>query len=344
MKKLFTLIAVAAMALSASAQTQLGLLVDEWPWNYETTGSRSIGGQVTVAANSQWGEYKLTNKALDMSVYKGYKVEYSDYTVGTADGDGNKGCQLKIEGTPTDLNSYVEFVEGEAVLSGDFKASTGSITTFNLQMKAKDAKIVIKKVTWIKHDGTDETADYGGKSWGVDVTGETVLPAALPMDITFKGQYGGLAIIDQEGNHQAYKNDGTDTETYNYTIELDGATTNTLMVELDGDNGGFQWLNYDAGITKIEFEISPTTCGSFAEDGTMTAKNMEKLYLKANATSGYPFTITVKSIVRTSGSAGVSAIKADAQQRGVRYNLAGQKVSDSYKGMVIMNGKKYMVK
>lgn len=32
------------------------------------------------------------------------------------------------------------------------------------------------------------------------------------------------------------------------------------------------------------------------------------------------------------------------QQNGVRYNLAGQKVSDSYKGLVIMNGKKAVMK
>ena len=34
---------------------------------------------------------------------------------------------------------------------------------------------------------------------------------------------------------------------------------------------------------------------------------------------------------------------ADAKNA-IRYNAAGQMVADSYKGLVIMNGKKYVVK
>ncbi len=40
------------------------------------------------------------------------------------------------------------------------------------------------------------------------------------------------------------------------------------------------------------------------------------------------------------GEAGISTVKADANVNAPAYNLAGQKVSESYKGIVIMNGKK----
>ena len=45
-------------------------------------------------------------------------------------------------------------------------------------------------------------------------------------------------------------------------------------------------------------------------------------------------------------STGIDAVQKTAVQKqdGVRYNLAGQKVSDSYKGIVIMNGKKVVIK
>ena len=42
-----------------------------------------------------------------------------------------------------------------------------------------------------------------------------------------------------------------------------------------------------------------------------------------------------------------SGIKQEVMVRpvsGIRYNLAGQKVSESYKGVVIMNGKKFVQK
>ena len=44
------------------------------------------------------------------------------------------------------------------------------------------------------------------------------------------------------------------------------------------------------------------------------------------------------------GSAGVTELKADTMLNAVRYNLAGQKVNNNYKGVVIMNGKKMLNK
>lgn len=41
-------------------------------------------------------------------------------------------------------------------------------------------------------------------------------------------------------------------------------------------------------------------------------------------------------------STGISSIEATSAQNGKTYNLAGQQVSDSYKGLVIKNGKKYV--
>ena len=42
-------------------------------------------------------------------------------------------------------------------------------------------------------------------------------------------------------------------------------------------------------------------------------------------------------------STGINTVKA-ASENGVRYNLAGQKVAEGYKGVVIMNGKKVVIK
>lgn len=44
------------------------------------------------------------------------------------------------------------------------------------------------------------------------------------------------------------------------------------------------------------------------------------------------------------GSTGISTVKAQKTQNNVIYNLAGQKVGNDYKGIVIMNGKKFMQK
>ena len=43
-------------------------------------------------------------------------------------------------------------------------------------------------------------------------------------------------------------------------------------------------------------------------------------------------------------ASGIEGINADNNKKGVMYNLSGQKVNSSYKGIVIMNGKKFMQK
>ncbi len=50
----------------------------------------------------------------------------------------------------------------------------------------------------------------------------------------------------------------------------------------------------------------------------------------------YPIEIT--------GASGVNAVIVEKAKNNIRYNLAGQRVDESYKGVVIMNGKKFVVK
>jgi len=44
------------------------------------------------------------------------------------------------------------------------------------------------------------------------------------------------------------------------------------------------------------------------------------------------------------GTNGVNAVTVEKAKNNIRYNLAGQRVDESYKGVVIMNGKKFVVK
>ena len=52
----------------------------------------------------------------------------------------------------------------------------------------------------------------------------------------------------------------------------------------------------------------------------------------------------IYSIKVDAGSTGISTVNAQKTQNNVIYNLAGQKVGNDYKGIVIMNGKKFMQK
>lgn len=52
----------------------------------------------------------------------------------------------------------------------------------------------------------------------------------------------------------------------------------------------------------------------------------------------------VYSISINQNPTGIKTVKADATENGATYNLAGQKVDENYKGVVIQNGKKVVVK
>ena len=47
-------------------------------------------------------------------------------------------------------------------------------------------------------------------------------------------------------------------------------------------------------------------------------------------------------LLEKSNNAGIQRIKAPQGADGAAYNLSGQKVDNSYKGIVIKNGKKYI--
>lgn len=126
-----------------------------------------------------------------------------------------------------------------------------------------------------------------------------------------------------------------------------------------GDINFKSYVNNEAykkqiGSTNIWF------CGNWKEklvtDGTQwIVKNNDKLasVVKANGTKISPFRAYFTGIPEGApaklnfidGEAtGINGVNAEAAADGAIYNLAGQKVSAAYKGIVIKNGKKYLMK
>ena len=68
-------------------------------------------------------------------------------------------------------------------------------------------------------------------------------------------------------------------------------------------------------------------------------------FLKANGLrfQGLGFTLT-KVELKVPQATGVKKVDTDANQNVLRYNLAGQPVDASYKGIVIVKGRKYLQK
>ena len=116
------------------------------------------------------------------------------------------------------------------------------------------------------------------------------------------------------------------------TMEVESHnTTKSRGVELytGVDAGGL----VDAA-TKIGDTFTPTTKDSH----TWTVEN-DCDVIVYNTDGCHLYSIKVEA-----GSTGISTVKAQKTQNNVIYNLAGQKVDNSYKGVVIVNGKKMLQK
>ena len=73
-----------------------------------------------------------------------------------------------------------------------------------------------------------------------------------------------------------------------------------------------------------------------------TLEGMGCVY-KKNAETDAVYQLYLISFTKTADPSGINVVKAN-QQNGAIYNVAGQKVSSSYKGLVIVNGKKMIQK
>lgn len=98
-------------------------------------------------------------------------------------------------------------------------------------------------------------------------------------------------------------------------------------------------MNFDNVFENVTITDGKLTLGvNFASDNGQYFFDKVKIYLTGKA-EGYDYATAYNEAVTA-----IETVKTDKANDGVIYNLAGQKVGKSFKGIVIMNGKKFMMK
>lgn len=140
-----------------------------------------------------------------------------------------------------------------------------------------------------------------------------------------------------------------------YKFETTKAGSLTVAVQLNA-NKGFHILDAAfAEVTPVSYNLPSAKDGdsqTFAqnEKGENIVSAKSNGVVKINVAEGGTYYILAAGTklgfygfkYEVGTSTGISSIEATSAQNGKTYNLAGQQVSDSYKGMVIKNGKKYV--
>lgn len=198
---------------------------------------------------------------------------------------------------------------------------------------------------------------------------------AADKDVTIDIFHDGVKLFGLKGTSTNSSNDGDFTEAKTATVDgvsltvsaSTSTTANRLWSYYEMENGnqvdGAQLRFYggtlkfeskDSKIKKIVFVQPSNTKQQKWSDMTVDNGTLDKqTYTNTEGTDVVTFTLKegkgiqcrINSIVVTvdASATGISLVESK-QQPSVRYNLAGQKVGADYKGVVIENGKKIVVK
>ena len=122
-----------------------------------------------------------------------------------------------------------------------------------------------------------------------------------------------------------------------YKFETAKAGSVTVAVQLSG-NKGFHILDADfAEVAPASYNLPAAKDGD-SQEFTQNDKGENIVSVKSNGTKMGFFGFKYE----TGTSTGISSIEAAAKNDGKTYNMAGQQVSSSFKGLVIKNGKKFV--
>ena len=133
---------------------------------------------------------------------------------------------------------------------------------------------------------------------------------------------GGIAASNTTTDAYTIKGDATSTNAFNY-LNAYGGANHTELCSYTQDNSGSQWTLVEADDQTYTFDVTNVTTGLDAF--LATAKRISKAVITPSVTA-------------------VSQIKTTpcAKSKPQYYTLTGQSVAQSYKGVVVCQGKKYI--
>ncbi len=308
MKKLFTLMAAAFMAVSVNAQTETPLVLGGG-WNagfaydadvYDFTISKMYGA-AEFACNVNSADYPKYILEFEDPLPANFQVNYTWKTSADAEGEATAafgravgdGTTKKFELTFDPEHPYIVNVSVQ-------------------HTDDKEVNLKVKKLTLVGADASEKQVDPTFTGWaGTDNT------------VSYKG------VVSFDGLYQQLAING-----------LAGKSNVTVKVKLAEPTPNVQMcVDYEEGSDWPQFNGSDETTFTTKEDAVI--KNVGIQYTDPEKN---PAKVSVLGAWLITTTTGISNIENVKLQDGKAFNLAGQQVAKGYKGIVIKNGKKMVIK
>ena len=369
MKKFFTLVAMALMAVGANAQSVVAEIdwtqESEWPadvW-YSTdyaavtveTGTGLIIDCSSDGTTNYW-EPQVPMIAKIPLIEEGGQYQVIFSVNAPAAGDIRLDFASWETGATKDAIFPVE--AGNNDLTIDFKDYPTEATNAMIfyQCGKIPGRHVITKVQVIDLEGEGgvDPVDpgQGGEGGGIVAEIDWTQESEWPADVWYSTDYAAVTVETGTGLIIDCSSDGTT----NYWEPQVPMIAKIPLIEEGGQYQVIFSVNAPAaGDIRLDFaswETGATKDAIFPVEAGNNDLTIDFLDYPTEATNAMIFyqcgkipgrhVITKVQVIDLEAS-GIKNVKA-AKVNNVRYNLAGQKVDASYKGIVIMNGKKFMQK
>ena len=353
MKKIFTLIAAALMAVGANAQTAQNLFFGGAGTNATIKTHDGSSLPELFTCTQQYGAINLLGgkKSISGDEYKGLKVVFSDFKA-----VGENGVNIIVGVKASDYStSYkcdpVQYAglsgDGEMVVTFDEAFKGKNIDLLDFQGLAPGVEVSLKKVYLIKNDDSQEEVPFSiSFGWNKSIVGKA---AYADPTIVFPSQWSLITVsTDEDGTLATY--DVSSNEKQVYTVEFEEPTTAGLNLGYNTDvkDESVTWEAKIAAYFAVEVGSTQASFTITKEDVLAKSDKATKVInVFLQNTDSKAQTVKIKSIKRavTSVTSGISKVEhLKVAQDGKKFNLAGQQVGKGYKGIVIKNGKKVVVK
>lgn len=298
-------------------------------WYYDGTGLLSYTTGYYLNLNSM-----VTSSAT--SIYIGTSAH--DFTKCYLVGNGQKYITIDGNSTGSATNSTTNSVSGIYTTAMQLADVTSLPVTLN---KSGDDKyygslylpqaVTIPSGTDVYYVSSATNTEAILTKIDAENDGSTIVPAKTP-----------VILVNSTGNIQATLYTGE--KTLSISNKLDGSY---IAKEIVSGNSADYYLGQLAtdGGTKAPglYKVNYSSAHYLVNKAYLPAQNVSSTSVSTNA-KGFAFTFGddddptgINSAVENGGSDVI-------EQNAVRYNLQGQRVPQGYKGVVIVNGKKFLVK
>ena len=353
MKKLFTLIVAAFMAVGVNAQTEQKLFFGGAGTNATIKTHDGSNLPELFKCTGKYGAINLLGGKPSISgdEYKGLKVVFSDFKA-----VGEEGVNIIVGVKAPDYSTTykcdpIQYAglsgDGEMVVTFDEAFKGKNIDLLDFQGLAPGVEVSLKKVYLIKNDDSLEEVPLAiSWGWTKSIVGKT---AYADPTIVFPGQWSLITVSTDEDGTLATFDVNSDSK-QEYIVEFEEPTTAGLNLGCNTDVKD-ETVTWDAQIalySAIEPGSSKASWVISKEDVlARTDKATKVINVFLQNTDSKAQTVKIKSIKRiiSSTTTGISKVEnLKVAQDGKCFNLAGQQVAKGYKGIVIKNGKKMVIK